>query len=95
MIALLIGFIIAGVLLIAEYMICTKLSNPLWGGIIPLLILIFTIYTFASGRVPFENPHIFPFVVVNTLYFGQWGTGRDKYKKLKLAELEKMKAKDM
>ena len=38
---LIIGFIVAGVLLIAEYLLCTKFRSPLWGGIIPLLILAF------------------------------------------------------
>ncbi|HGM3293169.1 TPA: hypothetical protein ACKOI9_002760 [Clostridioides difficile] len=92
---LIIGFIVAGVLLIAEYLLCTKFRSPLWGGIIPLLILAGTIYVFASGRIPFERPYIFPFVVVNTLFFGDLGTGRDKYKKIKQTEMEKMKAKDI
>ena len=30
-----------------------------------------------------------------TVFFGDWGTGRDKYKKLQQAEINKMKAKDM
>ena len=37
---LIIGFAIAAVLMIAEYLLCTKLKNPLWGGIIPVLILV-------------------------------------------------------
>lgn len=40
---LLIGFIVAAILLIAEYLLCTKLESPLWGGIIPALILVGTI----------------------------------------------------
>ena len=47
---LLIGFIIAIALLIAEYFLCTKLKSPLWGGIIPILILVGTIWVFAGGR---------------------------------------------
>ncbi len=38
MIELVVGFVIAAVLLIAEYLLCTKLKSPLWGGIIPVLI---------------------------------------------------------
>lgn len=30
-----------------------------------------------------------------TLFFGDWGTGRDKYRKIRKAEIEHMKAKDM
>ena len=42
MIDLIIGFVIAGVLFVVEYFLCVKLKNPLWGGIIPMLILIGT-----------------------------------------------------
>ena len=95
MIELIVGFIIAAVLLIAEYFLCTKLKSPLWGGIIPALILAGTIWIFFSGRIPLETRYLFPFVILNTLFLGDWGTGRDKYKKIKQAEMERMKAKDM
>ena len=65
---LVIGFVVAGVLMIAEYLLCTKLKNPLWGGIL---------------------------VIVNTIFLLNWGTGRDKYKKIQQSEMDKMKAKDI
>ena len=95
MMELVVGFAIAAVLLIAEYLLCTKLKSPLWGGIIPILILAGTIWIFASGRIPLETRYLFPFVILNTLFFGDWGTGRDKYKKIRKAEMELMKAKDI
>ena len=95
MIELVVGFAIAAVLLIAEYLLCTKLKSPLWGGVIPILILAGTIWIFTSGRIPLETRYLFPFVILNTLFFGDWGTGRDKYKKIKQAEMERMKAKDI
>lgn len=95
MFALVVGFVIAAVLLIAEYLLCTKLRSPLWGGIIPVFILAGTIWIFASGRIPLETRYLFPFVILNTLFFGDWGTGRDKYQKIKQAEMERMKAKDI
>lgn len=95
MIELIIGFVIAGVLLVAEYFLCIKLKNPLWGGIIPMLILIGIIWVFASGRVPLTIRNVFPFVIVNTTFLGDWGTGREKHKKLQQAEMNRMKAKDM
>ena len=39
MLMLVVGFVIAAVLLTAEYLLCTKLENPLWGGMIPLFLL--------------------------------------------------------
>ena len=95
MIGFVVGFVIAAVLLIAEYLLCTKLRSPLWGGIIPVFILAGTIWIFASGRIPLETRYLFPFAILNTLFFGDWGTGRDKYKKIKQAEMERMKAKDI
>ena len=95
MIDLIIGFVIAGVLFVVEYFLCVKLKNPLWGGIIPMLILIGTIWIFASGKVPLTIRNVFPFVIANTIFFGDWGTGREKYKKLQQAEMDKMKARDI
>ena len=95
MIELIVGFIVATVLLIAEYLLCTKFKSPLWGGIIPVLILAGTIWIFAKGIVPLETKYLFPFVILNTLFWGDWGTGRDKYKKTLQAEMERMKAKDI
>ena len=94
MIDLIIGFVIAGVLLVAEYFLCVKLKNPLWGGIIPMIILIGTIWIFTSGRVPFTVKNVFPFVIANTIFFGDWGTGREN-KKMQQAEMDKMKAMDI
>ena len=95
MVDLALGFAVAGVLLIVEHILCTKCKNPLWGGISPLLILMGTIFLFASGKIPFTIRNAFPFVIANTLFFGDWGTGREQYKKLQQAEENKMKAKDM
>ena len=39
--------------------------------------------------------NVFPFVIANTIFFGDWGTGREKYKKLQQAEMDKMKARDI
>ena len=50
MFELVIGFIVATILFIAEYLLCTKLKSPLWGGIIPVLILAGTIWIFAVSK---------------------------------------------
>ena len=64
-------------------------------GFIIAAILLISEYLLPSGRIPSETKYLFPFVILNTLFFGDWGTGRDKYKKIRQAELERMKAKDM
>lgn len=92
---LIMGFVIAGVLFTAEYFLCVKLKSPLWGGIIPALILIGTIWIFASGRVPLTLRNIFLFLMANTIFFGDWANGREKYKKLQQAEMDRMKAQDL
>jgi len=92
---LMIGFAAAGVLFLAEHLLCTKLKNPLWGGIIPVLILAGTIWIFASGRAPLTLRNVFPFVIANTIYWESWSTGRGTYEKLRQAEMDRMKAKDI
>lgn len=69
MVTLVIGFVVAAVLMLAEYLLCTKLKNPLWGGIIPVLMLAGSIFVFASGRIPLTRNNLFPFVIVNTSNF--------------------------
>ena len=89
------GFAIALVLLVDEYLLCTRLKSPLWGGIIPCVILGVTIWMFTCGPVPLELRYAFPFVVLNLLFFGEWADGREKYKKIQREELKRMQAKDI
>lgn len=95
MIDCIIGFVVAAIFMVIEYLLCTKRKSPLWGGIIPFLILLGTIFIFASGRVPLQTKYLTPFIILNTLFFGDWATGREKYKKMKQIELNRMKAKDI
>lgn len=90
-----VGFAIAGILMICEYYICTRLKNPLWGGIIPVLILIGTIWIFVTGKVPLELKTVSPFIICNSIFFGEWDNGRKKYLERKKTEMDKMKAKDI
>jgi hypothetical protein len=93
------NFLIAGgitiILWIAEYLLCTKLKNALWGGIIPLLTLAFTIYILATDIIPFNRTSFIVFLMLNIFITDGWITGREKYKKRQKAELDKMKAQDI
>ncbi|MBF4695262.1 hypothetical protein [Fusibacter ferrireducens] len=93
------NFLIAGVitviLWIAEDLLCTKLKNPLWGGIIPLLTLTFTIYILATGMISFNLTSFIVFLILNLFIIEGWSTGREKYKKRQKSELDKMKAHDI
>lgn len=89
MMSLGIGFAVAAVLLLAEHLLCTRLTSPLWGGILPLGILVGTIFIFASGKVPLALETVFPFVIANTVFWGDWAVGREAYQKRRRAELEK------
>ena len=57
---LVVGFVIAAVLLTAEYLLCTKLENPLWGGMIPLFLLAGTVWLFCQRKNPFGNKVCIP-----------------------------------
>ncbi|MDC7291439.1 hypothetical protein NXH76_27030 [Blautia schinkii] len=83
MLDLAVGFAIAVILMVIEYLVCTRLNNALWGGIIPILILIGTVWIFASGKVPLEIKTILPFIICNSIFFGEWDNGRKKYSERK------------
>ena len=68
MLTIVIGFIIAIILMAVEYILCTRFKNPLWGGIIPMLILIGTVCIFTAEIVPFELHYVFPFIILNTIF---------------------------
>ena len=78
-----------------EHLLCTKLKSPLWGGIIPLLTIAFTIWCFASGRIAFDQTSNLVFFSLNFLIFCGWIDERVRYKKKQQAELDKMKAHDI
>ncbi|MDD6217035.1 MAG: hypothetical protein PUB28_09895 [Roseburia sp.] len=95
MIELIAGFAVAIVLLGVEYFLCTKLENPLWGGIIPFVVLIASIALIVWKDVPLTSGKLVPFILLNVICFLEWASGREKHKQLKQAELERMKAKDI
>jgi hypothetical protein len=57
--------------------------------------LIGSIYIFAIKEMPLNTKYLYPFVLINTLFLGNWISGRDKYKKIQQEEMNKMKAKDI
>ena len=95
MIELAIGAAIAFALMAVEHVLCTKLKSPLWGGIIPLLLLVGTIWLFAGGILPLEQRYLFPFFILNSIFLGEWSTGRAKYQNQQQKEMQHMKAKDL
>lgn len=95
MIELIAGFAVAIVLLGVEYFLCTKLENPLWGGLIPFVVLIASIALIVWKDVPLTPRRIIPFILLNVICFLEWASGREKHKQLKQTELERMKAKDI
>lgn len=74
---------------------CAELKNPIWGGIIPLLILAASIYILATGLIAYNLTSSFVFFILNFFLFEGWITSREKYKKKQKAELDKMKAQDL
>ncbi|WP_085832290.1 hypothetical protein [Clostridium merdae] len=95
MMELFISLGIAAILMALEYLLSAKLKNPFWGGIIPLILIIATIYIFSSRLLPLNRDSLFPFILLISFMLGDWISGREKYKKNQQKELDKMKAKDM
>lgn len=95
MIEMVIGLSIAAILMAAEYFLSAKLRNPMWGGIIPLILIVGTIYIFTSRLIQPSKNSLFPFILLISFMIGDWISGREKYKKNRQRELDKMKAKDI
>lgn len=95
MIVNLIIALVAVSVIIAEYLLCIKFKNPLWGGIIPLFLLVGIIYAFVSGRFPFESKRVFSSIILIIFIVIEWGKGREKYGKMQQEEINKMRAKDI
>lgn len=83
-----VAFLVTVILMAVEYFLCTKLRNPLWGGIIPVLVLVGTIAVFASGRVSLDWKAILLCLILNILCFGDWAAGREQYRKNQQAQAE-------
>ena len=92
---ILVTSIIMVIVMSVEYLLCTKLKSAVWGGIIPLTLFVGSIFVFTSGIIPFNKEYIFYFSTINILFFCYWENGRNRYKKIKQDETEKMKAKDL
>lgn len=85
------GFAIALMLMVAEYLLCTKMKNPLWGGIISLAWLVLLAAAFSHGMVNWAQDRkiiVFPTLI----FFFMWAEGHEAARK---KELAKMKAQDM
>lgn len=95
MMELVISLGVAAILMAVEYFLSSKLKKPIWGGIIPFILIIATIYIFSSGLLPFGREAFFPFLLLISFMLGDWISGREKYKKNLQKELDQMKAKDM
>lgn len=92
---ILVTSIIMVIVMSVEYLLCTKLKSAVWGGIIPLTLFVGSIFAFISGIIPFNKEYILYFSIINIFFFCYWENGRNKYKKIKQDEIEKMKAKDL
>lgn len=90
-----IGLLVVGLLMIAEYLLCTKLKNPLWGGVIPTALLLVSIYFLIGKKIPINARTVLSIIVINVVFFEEWAQGRKRYQKKILEGFEKMKAKDI
>ena len=74
-------FLFKVIFMILEYFLCTKFKSPLWGGIIPILVLIVTILIFASGRISLDWKTILKGLALDVIWFADWAAGREEYRK--------------
>lgn len=81
-------FLFTVVFMTLEYFLCTKLKSPLWGGIIPIFVLIMTIVIFASGQVALDWKTIVKGLALDVIWFADWAVGREEYRKKHRSETE-------
>lgn len=89
---MIISLIITAVLIGLEHFLSAKMRSPLWGGIIPLILVIATAYIFKSGLIELSFSTLIPFIFLISFMIGDWVSGREKYKKNQKSEI-KMNAK--
>ena len=92
MLEIILGICILTGLMFTETLLSAKMANPLWGGIIPLLCLGVTAAVFLGGVLPAEIHSLFPFIMVNVLFLGNWATMRDQRKKILRARQQQKEA---
>lgn len=76
------GFGVALVLIVLEYFLTVKVRSPLWGGILPLGMLVLTVCAFTLWQLPMTMQTILPFAIVDMLLFGEWSSGRQAWQEL-------------
>ena len=82
MVLIAVWFIVALVLVVIEYFLSTKLRSPLWGGILPLAVLAYTVYVFTAQGLETSMQNLMPYLLVNVLLFGEWSSGREAWRQL-------------
>lgn len=73
----------------------SKRKSALFGGILPILVIPFAIWTFNVRSFSVSSDTILPFVGLFIVLISIWCECREKIKKKQKEELDKMKAKDI
>lgn len=81
-------------LLAAQQFLSTR-KQSLFGAILPLLVIPFTVWAIISRSLEVNFSTILPFAALFVVLLSVWVEGRQGMRKKAKIELEKMKAKDI
>ncbi len=102
MIGLIIGIalVVVGIglavgLAVAEYFLCMHGKSGGWGAIIPILVTVGMIFWLGARGQVLTLGDVILFVAADTVYWGEWAICRERYRKKRQSELDRMKAKDI
>jgi hypothetical protein len=82
------------VLLVVQYFLSNR-KSPLFGGILPLLVIPFSAWVIKSHSLSINFDTLFPFFGLLIILSSIWAEGREHQKKKQKRELGKMKARDI
>lgn len=82
------------VLSAGQYFLSSRKSAVL-GGVIPLLVIPFTVWVIKIRSLPINFDTLFPFIGLLIVLCSIWAEAREHLKKKQKRELEKIKAKDI
>lgn len=82
------------VLLVVQYFLSNR-EKMIFGGLLPLLVIPFSIWVIISRSLSINFNTLFPFVGLFIVLISIWAEGRERINKKHKKELEKMKAKDI
>lgn len=84
-----------GAVIIIVQQLLSRGENWIWGSILPIVSLLFTIVVFYFEKIQFNLRNLMPFIILIVIQVSIWEESRKKVKEKQKLELNKMKSRDL